>query len=158
MDQGSVARAPALEFVSITKVFPGVQALDDVSLEVFPGEVLALVGENGAGKSTLLRVMNGDYHPEGGAMRFFGEPVTFESPAISHARGVRVIYQEPEILPDVTVAENIYLGEMPRRVGPVVDWSLAFNNAQALLTRLGVGDDISPRARRHVERRAKADG
>ena len=147
MDQGSVARAPALEFVSITKVFPGVQALDDVSLEVFPGEVLALVGENGAGKSTLLRVMNGDYHPEGGTMRFFGEPVTFESPAISHARGVRVIYQEPEILPDVTVAENIYLGEMPRRVGPVVDWNLAFNNAQALLTRLGVGDDISPRAR-----------
>ncbi len=122
MDQGSVATKPTLEFVSITKVFPGVQALDDVSLEVFPGEVLALVGENGAGKSTLLRVMNGDYHPEGGTMRFFGEPVTFESPAISHARGVRVIYQEPEILPDVTVAENIYLGEMPRRMGPVVDW------------------------------------
>jgi L-arabinose transport system ATP-binding protein len=147
MDQGSVARKPALEFVSITKLFPGVQALQDISLELYPGEVLALVGENGAGKSTLLRVMNGDYHPEGGSMRFFGETMAFASPAESHASGVRVIYQEPEILPDVTVAENIYLGEMPRRFGSVIDWNAAYAKASALLTRLGVGDDISPRVR-----------
>jgi len=147
MDQGSVARKPALEFVSITKLFPGVQALQDVSLDVHPGEVLALVGENGAGKSTLLRVMNGDYHPEGGSMRFFGETVAFASPAESHASGVRVIYQEPEILADVTVAENIYLGEMPRSFGPVIDWNAANTKASALLSRLGVGEDISPRVR-----------
>lgn len=147
MDQGSVPSTPALEFVSITKLFPGVQALQDVSLEVYPGEVLALVGENGAGKSTLLRVMNGDYHPEAGSLRYFGATVTFASPAESHASGVRVIYQEPEILPDVTVAENIYLGEMPRRFGAVIDWNTAYAKAGELLDRLGVGGDISPHVR-----------
>ncbi len=137
---------PILEFISIDKVFPGVQALEDVSLEVRPGEVLALVGENGAGKSTLLRVMNGDYHPDGGSLKFRGEPVTFVTPRDAHMRGIRVIYQEPEILPDLSVAENIYLGELPRRGRAVVDWDLLFDKAQAHLTRLGVGG-ISPRAK-----------
>ena len=74
-------RQPIFEFNEISKSFPGVQALDQVSLEVLPGEVLALVGENGAGKSTLLRILNGDYQPDGGGMKFRGEPVTFQSPS-----------------------------------------------------------------------------
>lgn len=146
MDQAT-ARKPILEFCSITKVFPGVRALDDISLEVYPGEVLALVGENGAGKSTLLRVMNGDHQPDSGSLRFRGETVVFPTPRDSHAMGVRVIYQEPEILPDITVAENIYLGELPRKVGPVVDWGLLYRKAQADLAKLGVEQAISSRAK-----------
>jgi L-arabinose transport system ATP-binding protein len=150
MDQTPTNQRPAvgpiLQFSSITKVFPGVRALDDVSLELLPGEVLALVGENGAGKSTLLRVMNGDYHPDGGALTFEGKPVTFATPRDSHEAGVRVIYQEPEILADLSVAENIYLGELPRRAG-VVDWNDLYQQAQDALDRLGVGKVISPRAK-----------
>lgn len=147
MDQESATRKPIFEFKSITKVFPGVQALDDVSLQFYPGEVLALVGENGAGKSTLLRLMSGDYQPEGGSMEFDGTPVVFSSPTASHAIGVRVIYQEPEILPDLTVAENIFLGELPRHVGPVVDWKTLYDQGQATLETLGAGAAISSRAR-----------
>ena len=147
MDQESPSRKPIFEFKSITKLFPGVQALDDVSLQVYPGEVLALVGENGAGKSTLLRLMSGDYQPENGNMEFEGKPVTFSSPADSHDIGVRVIYQEPEILPDLTVAENIFLGELPRRIGPVVDWKALYLSAQSSLDELGVGNVVSPRTR-----------
>ena len=111
MDKTISVGIPLLEFVAISKDFPGVHALDNVSLELYPGEVLALVGENGAGKSTLLRVMNGDYQPDRGSMKYQGEPVVFPSPAAARAMGVRIISQEPEVLPDVSVAENIYLGE-----------------------------------------------
>ncbi|MCP4167562.1 MAG: sugar ABC transporter ATP-binding protein [Chloroflexi bacterium] len=138
---------PIFEFFNIDKIFPGVRALDDVSLDVYPGEVLALVGENGAGKSTLLKVMNGDYEPDGGSIKFRGETVAFQSPAEAHALGVRVIYQEPEILPDLTVAENIYMGELPTRFGSVVDWSKIFKMAHADLERLGVGETIAPEAK-----------
>jgi L-arabinose transport system ATP-binding protein len=147
MNQQQPDRQPILEFKSITKVFPGVRAIDDVSLQVYPGEVLALVGENGAGKSTLLRIMNGDYQPDGGSICFRGQEVALTSPATARTMGVRVIYQEPEILPDVTVAENIYLGELPRRSGIVVDWNQTFEKAQADLDRLGVGHVISARAK-----------
>ncbi len=143
MTDAESVQKPVFEFFNINKVFPGVRALDDVSLEVYPGEVLALVGENGAGKSTLLKVMNGDYEPDGGSLKFRGETVSFQSPAEAHALGVRVIYQEPEILPDLTVAENIYMGNLPTRFGSWVDWNKTFEMAQADLERLGVGDNIS---------------
>jgi L-arabinose transport system ATP-binding protein len=80
-------------------------------------------------------------------MEFDGEPVAFASPADSHAAGVRVIYQEPEILPDLSVAENIYLGELPRRTGLVVNWNSLYVDAQAILQKLGVGEVISPRVK-----------
>ena len=147
MDQTPPAKDPILQFSSITKVFPGVHALDGVSLDIYPGEVLALVGENGAGKSTLLRVMNGDYQPDGGVLTFRGQATHFPTRRDSHAAGVRVIYQEPEILPDLSVAENIFLGELPRRSGAVVDWGQLYGRAQAALDRLGVGGVISPRAK-----------
>jgi L-arabinose transport system ATP-binding protein len=147
MDSTTPTQQPILQFNGITKVFPGVRALDDVSLDLYPGEVLALVGENGAGKSTLLRVMNGDYHPDGGSLTFRGQTVAFATPRDSHAMGVRVIYQEPEILPELTVAENIYLGELPRRGGGVVDWNGLYQRAHEALNRLGVGHVISPRVK-----------
>jgi len=145
MDDDKIPKRPIIRFESITKDFPGVRALEDVSLEVYPGEVLALVGENGAGKSTLLKIMSGDYSLEQGQIIYEGESVTFNSPTDSHAAGVRVIYQEPEILPDLTVAENIYLGELPRRAGPVVDWKKLDEQAQASLDKLGAGEAISPK-------------
>lgn len=141
------ATGPVLQFTGITKAFPGVRALDDVSLEVYAGEVLALVGENGAGKSTLLRVMNGDYRPDSGALTFEGRAVSFATPRDSHAVGIRVIYQEPEILVDLSVAENVYLGELPRRGRSVVDWNRLYQQANDALNRLGVGHVISSRAK-----------
>jgi L-arabinose transport system ATP-binding protein len=138
------AQAPLLQLKNIGKQFPGVRALEEIDLEVFPGEVLALVGENGAGKSTLLRVINGDYTPDTGEVLFRGERVALASPADSHARGVRVIYQEPEIVADVTVAENIFIGELPRRFGRMVDWQQLKREAQRHLVELGVQEEIDP--------------
>lgn len=147
MDAQPSSQKPIFEFKSISKFFPGVRALDEVSLQVYPGEVLALVGENGAGKSTLLKLLSGDYQPDNGSMEFEGSPISFNSPADSHAAGVRVIYQEPEILPELSVAENIYLGELPSRSKVIVDWNTLYENAHASLDKLGMGDVVSPRVK-----------
>ncbi|HWD06906.1 MAG TPA: sugar ABC transporter ATP-binding protein [Amycolatopsis sp.] len=110
-----MASSAALIAEGIGKRFSGVTALDDVTLEFHPGEVLALMGENGAGKSTLLRVLSGDHEPTEGTLRIDGEPVVFDNPRAAMAAGVRVIYQEPEIIPHVSVAENVFVGELPAR-------------------------------------------
>jgi L-arabinose transport system ATP-binding protein len=99
----------------VRKSFGGVHALRGVDVASRAGEVLALVGENGAGKSTLLKILSGAYTPDAGSLSIDGEPVRFASPRAAHAAGVRVIYQEPEIVPHVSVAENIYVGELPSR-------------------------------------------
>ncbi len=102
-----------LSVEGIGKGFSGVPALSDISLEVRPGEVLALMGENGAGKSTLLKILSGDHQPDTGRLLLHGRPVRFPTPAAARDAGVRVIYQEPEIVPHVSVAENIYIGGLP---------------------------------------------
>jgi len=150
MNQVQTQQDPIIQFKSITKKFPGVCALDDVSLEVYPGEVLALVGENGAGKSTLLKIMSGEYTLEQGELIFDGSTTKFNSPADSHSIGVRVIYQEPEILPDLSVGENVFLGELPTRGIGVVDWKKLYRDTQTNLNKLGVGDFISPKAKAHT--------
>jgi ABC-type sugar transport system ATPase subunit len=94
----------------ITKSFGPVRALRGVELELRRGEVTALMGENGAGKSTLLKIITGDYQPDGGVLELDGAPVVFAGPGVSRASGVRVIAQEPEIVPHVSVAENIFIG------------------------------------------------
>lgn len=118
MDLGVIpAMANSLEFRHITKYFPGVKALDDVSFKANGGEVLAFLGENGAGKSTLLKTLNGDYQPDEGQYLIDGEEAHFKSPHEAIEAGISVIYQERQILPELTVAENIYLGRMPTRYG-----------------------------------------
>lgn len=102
-----------LEFQNISKYFPGVKALDQVSFQAHSGEVLAFLGENGAGKSTLLKVLNGDYQPTGGKYLLDGSEKHFQSPHEAIEEGISVIYQERQILLELSVAENIYLGRMP---------------------------------------------
>jgi len=106
-----------LKIRNVSKAFPNVQALDNVSLDVRPGEILAFIGENGAGKSTLLKIINGDYQADAGSISIDDKPLKFSNPKDAHEAGVRVIYQEPEIIPGVDVAENIWVGELPKRFG-----------------------------------------
>src|SRR3954452_13888378 len=109
----------ALEHVS--KRFGVVQALDDVTLAFRPGELLALVGENGAGKSTMMRILEGVFKPDSGVVSHGGTPIVFNEPRDSHAAGIRVIHQEPEIVPNLTVAENVFVGDMPDIGGVLLD-------------------------------------
>ena len=134
----------AIEFKAITKDFPGVRALDDVSFAVRGGEIHALMGENGAGKSTLLRILGGDYTPEGGETIVGGVTVAMATPHDALARGIRVIYQEPNLVPGVTVAENLFVGRLPRR-GITVDRPRLRAMAEHEIERLGASfspDDI----------------
>lgn len=109
-DNLEATAAPLLSVRSISKAFPGVQALSDVSLEVGSGEVLALVGENGAGKSTLIRSLGGAQQPDAGEIRIAGEPKVIDSPTTAQRLGVAVIYQEFNLIPGLSVRENIFLG------------------------------------------------
>ncbi len=134
--------APLLSVRGIRKGFPGVQALDGVDLTLHEGEVLALVGENGAGKSTLIKILAGAHQRDEGEIRMHGEPVALASPQESMARGIRVIYQEFNLVPRLSVMENIFLGNLPTR-GGLVDYRRMETECRALLAR--VGAEISPR-------------
>lgn len=130
----------------ITKRFPGVVALQDVSFDLRPGEIHALCGENGAGKSTLIKLLSG-VHPYGsyeGELLVEDQPVQFHSTADSEAAGIAVIHQELALVDELTVAENIFLGAEPRRFG-LIDWGRVYREARVLLDRFKV--DIDPSAR-----------
>jgi len=153
------ARPGTLEIRGVSKAFPNVQALTDVSLDIQPGEILAFMGENGAGKSTLLKILNGDYQPDTGTLTMDGQRLAFPNPNAAHKAGIRVIYQEPEIIPGVDVAENIWVGELPKRLGLIdrgqlneqVRRSLAeYGFENALPTKL-LGDQLSSAQRQLVE-------
>ncbi|GAB2469319.1 sugar ABC transporter ATP-binding protein [Xylanimonas ulmi] len=143
----------------ISKSFSGVRALVDVDLDLPAGKVTALMGENGAGKSTLLKILTGDYRPDAGRVTVSGEPVTFTTPTDARAAGVRVIVQEPEIVPHVSVAENLYLGALPARRGVVSQRALQARARQdlarfgfdGLLDPAARGVDLSPAERQIVE-------
>src|SRR5207249_2254854 len=106
-----------LEFAGVTKRFPGVLALDGVSFGVGEGSVHALMGENGAGKSTLLKILSGVYRPDAGDVRLAGNAQQFQRPVDAFHAGISVIYQELHLAPEMTVAENLFLGHMPNRAG-----------------------------------------
>ena len=136
---------PILAVKNITKRFPGVLALDNVSVEFYPGEVHAVVGENGAGKSTLMKVMAGAYRPDGGEIYFGGEQVEFAHPQEAQNAGISIIYQEFNLLPERTVAENIFLGREPNRFG-VVDQKQMESDTIEVLKQLEAEDTIRPDA------------
>jgi len=131
---------PVFEMRHISKSFPGVQALDDVSIAVEKGEVRALVGENGAGKSTLIKILTGAYYLDGGEIYLRGEKVHCGNPSEALQLGVGAIYQEFNLVPHLTVAENVMLGQVPSRLGRV-DRSEMHRRAEEVLARLGVSLD-----------------
>ena len=108
-----------VELSGISKSFRAVQALRDVSLRVRPGEIHALVGENGAGKSTLMKILSGVVRADSGVIRLDGEPVEIRDPRAGRRLGIGIIHQELALVPDLTVAENIFLGDLSKRFGLV---------------------------------------
>jgi ribose transport system ATP-binding protein len=133
-----------LEARALVKRYPGVLALDDVSIAVRGGEVHAVAGENGAGKSTLMKVLSGAARPDAGTLAVDGRPVWFESPHAAHAAGIRMIHQELSLVAELSVAENVFLGSEPARRG-VVDRERQERMARDVLERLGQ-DRLDPRA------------
>jgi ribose transport system ATP-binding protein len=136
---------PMIEVMNIMKAFPGVQALDDVSVKFMPGEVHAVVGENGAGKSTLMKIMAGAYKPDSGEIFFQGEEIQLNHPVQAQELGVAIIYQEFNLLPERTVAQNIFLGREPSKFG-VINPPLLNKQTEDVLKDLGVDEMINPAA------------
>ena len=124
----------------IEKSFPGVRALTGVSFDVRAGEVHALLGENGAGKSTLIKIISGVYQPDAGAILIDGRETRFATPEDAKRAGVATIYQELLLFPELTVAENIFLGHAPRAGGGRIDWRAMRAKAEALLASLEIDD------------------
>ncbi|MGV9378531.1 sugar ABC transporter ATP-binding protein [Nonomuraea sp. NPDC003707] len=133
---------PVLEARAVSKRFPGVLALDGVSLALRPGEVHALVGENGAGKSTLIKVFTGVYRPDGGELRYQGAPAAFGTPMEAQRAGISTIYQEVNLVPMMSVARNLLLGREPRGRFGVIDAAAMHGEAQRVLAGYGVATDV----------------
>ena len=136
---------PVLDAREITKSFGVVQALKGVSFSIAPGEVHGLLGENGAGKSTLIKILTGFHSPDGGEIRVGGVPMSFASPREARAAGVAAVYQEINLIPERSVAENMFLGREPKRAGILLDRARMTRDAGAILERYGL--PIDPRAR-----------
>ena len=130
--------APLLVLSRASKNFGAVQALIDGSVTLYAGEAHALLGENGAGKSTLVKILAGVHRPDGGELLVGGEAVSFSGPAASRAAGISIIYQEPTLFPDLTVAENIFMGRQPLGAGRRIDRGAMNQAAADVFARLGV--------------------
>jgi len=138
-------QTPVLRLEGVVKTFPGVRALDGVSFDLRPGEVHALMGENGAGKSTLMKVLGGLHQPNEGTIFIGEEPVVIASPLHAKARGVVFIHQELSLADELTVAENIWLGELPLKSFGRVDWKTLYAKTDAILKTLNVGFNAKTR-------------
>ncbi|SFL60174.1 sugar ABC transporter ATP-binding protein [Rugamonas rubra] len=134
--------APVLELRGICKQFPGVKALSDVGLRLFPGEVHTLMGQNGAGKSTLIKVLTGVYTPDRGQILLDGAVIRPASTLEAQRLGISTVYQEVNLCPNLSVAENIFIGRYPRRFGRI-DWQAMRSQAAALLERMGIRIDVA---------------
>jgi rhamnose transport system ATP-binding protein len=138
---------PVLVLRHAAKSFGAVQALVDGSIELYPGEVHALVGENGAGKSTLVKILAGVYQPDAGTLLADGLQITLHGPAAALAAGIAVIYQEPALFPDLSVAENMFIGRQPLASARRIDRRAMRAEAAAIFARLGVQLDPARIAR-----------
>ncbi|MGF1687250.1 ribose ABC transporter ATP-binding protein RbsA [Photobacterium japonica] len=131
-------KEPILALKNIEKAFPGVKALDKASLNVYPGKVMALMGENGAGKSTLMKTLTGIYAMDAGEIHYEGQPVNFQGPRHSQEAGIAIIHQELNLIPELTIAENIFLGRELTNAFGAIKWAHMYREADALLQRLNV--------------------
>lgn len=131
-----------VEFQGIDKYFPGVKALDNISFSAESGKVYAFLGENGAGKSTLLKIMNGDYIADNGQILINSEVCNFENPKDALQHGISVIYQERQILKEMTVAENVFLGDWIRKSNGFIDYDKMNKKTAEISKRFGL--DIDP--------------
>jgi rhamnose transport system ATP-binding protein len=129
-----------LTLAGISKSFPGVRALSAISFDVQPGEVHALLGENGAGKSTLIKIMSGVYQADSGTMIHDGKPTTFGSPQAAQDAGIATIYQELLLFPELSVAENIFMGHAPKNRFGAIDWRKMRERSRELLASLDIHD------------------
>src|SRR6184192_1236679 len=132
---------PVWELRNVSKAFPGVQAVAGVSLVFTPGEIHALVGENGSGKSTLVKMLAGVHRPDAGEILFQGQPLGITDPTAARLHGVAMIYQEFSLVSTLTVAENVFLGRLPRNATGLVDWRTIRDQAVQVLDRLGIAVD-----------------
>ncbi|KLU60654.1 ribose import ATP-binding protein RbsA [Peptococcaceae bacterium CEB3] len=139
-----MADQAVLRLEGISKAFPGVQALESVSLDVGKGEILGLVGENGAGKSTLIKMISGMYVPDQGQIYFQGQAVRIESPRRARELGISTVYQELALSPYLSVAENIFMGRLPKRWGGCgINWRQLYSQTRELLAEIEI--DLAPR-------------
>ncbi|WP_426113397.1 sugar ABC transporter ATP-binding protein [Massilia sp. PWRC2] len=134
--------APVLALAGIDKQFPGVQALSGAGLNLYAGEVHTLMGQNGAGKSTLIKVLTGLSPPERGSMLLDGVPIAPRSPQAAQALGISTVYQEVNLCPNLSVAENLFIGRYPRRFG-MLDWGAMRRHARIVLAQLRLDIDVS---------------
>ena len=133
--------APVLELQNISKRFGSIDVLVDVGLTLLPGRVHALAGENGAGKSTLVKIIGGVYQPSAGRILRDGQPIKVLSPLDSRRNGIAVVHQHPALFPDLSVAENVFIGHQPRSGGKI-DWRHMRQRSRELLARLNVDFDV----------------
>ena len=136
---------PILSLTGISKQFPGVRALDNVDFGLFPGEVHALMGENGAGKSTLINIISGLLHPTSGKICVAGEEVAFASAIQAQKAGISTITQEFNLVPQLTVAENIFLGREPTTGVGLLNWRQIKRHASEVLNELGLNVPLGQR-------------
>jgi rhamnose transport system ATP-binding protein len=141
------SETPVVSMDAITKTFPGVKALDTVHLNLYPGQVTALVGENGAGKSTTVKVLTGIYQPDGGTIRIDGSPVVFSNASAASKAGITAIHQETVLFDELSVAENIYIGHAPRTRFGLIDNAEMLRSASKLLEKIGAPFDARTRLR-----------
>jgi simple sugar transport system ATP-binding protein len=137
-----MAPQPVLSMTGISKEFPGVRALSGVDFRLFPGEIHALLGENGAGKSTLIKVLTGVYTPDAGTITLAGEAYQAASPQHAQKAGISTVYQEVNLCPNLSVAENIFVGREPTRFG-TINWKRMRGEATELIGRIGLDLDVS---------------
>src|SRR6201993_1302607 len=143
---GLNSQQPILEVRKISKSFPGVRALNNVDLRIWPGEIYALMGENDAGKSTLMKILSGAYRPDSGQILIDGKAAQFRTPHDARAAGIGIIYQELTVTPNLTVSGNVFLGSELKRFGFMKDTASMDWKTQEVLHRLGARFDASDRA------------